>query len=106
VLQLHLACVAHGATATDTRMAAAVSRRKHLFSSAASSGVRGGTNRVFHSSGLWRFGHDSQCAKTASRDREDLIENTKLFHPLSERVITPQEDDLNFSLENFIFLAA
>ena len=34
------------------------------------------------------------------------IENTKRFHPLSRKFFTPQEDDLNFSLENFFFLAA
>src|SRR5438477_12985264 len=36
-----------GSAPEALEIAAAVSRRKHLFSSAASSGVNGGTNRVF-----------------------------------------------------------
>ena len=37
-------------------------------------------------------------------DREIWIENTKRFHPLAREFFTPQEDDLNFLLENFFFL--
>src|SRR5262249_2301993 len=48
----------------------------------------------FHSSRLWRFGHDGQCTQTARHPiRKNWIENAKRVHPLAKEFFTPQEDD-------------
>jgi hypothetical protein len=86
-------------------MAAAVSRRKHLFSSAACSGVSGGTNRVFTrpACGALVMTANAQSpfasgsATFGSRTRNGFIRQ-------QEKFFTLQEDDLNFPFTKLLLL--
>src|SRR5207244_10451614 len=87
------------------KIAAAVSRRKHLFSSAASSGVSGGTNRVFTRPAC------GALVMTANAQRPRAMRSGRFgsrtrngFIRLAKEFFTPQEDDLNFGFRKFLLL--
>src|SRR6476646_11694345 len=76
-------------------IAATVSRRKHLFSSAASSGVRGGTNRVFTRPGCGALVMTANAQKPRSPRSGRFGSRTRnCFIRYREEFFTAQEDDL------------